>query len=184
MTPDTLITHLERHLPYKLLMLRHTHRQLSREQDQLNWNANLESFAAHARGFKDFLTNDGGGSNMKVRDYVPDYKAPARQQLHGIINKLDYEIFHLGKNRPRDPEKQFNSTNADEVFQWIEDAMARFVSLLSPEYRAHWNEEGARLPEAGTGQISREPRNSPPTRTSFPTTSASGYYSPVPRSSK
>jgi hypothetical protein len=52
--PEKLIKHLRESLPYELRMLRHTHRQLSHEQNQLDWNAFLESFAIHARNLMEF----------------------------------------------------------------------------------------------------------------------------------
>jgi len=107
----------------------------------------------------DFLTDDGGSNNFKASDFVSDYKSPAHQGLVGMMQRLHFKILRLGKSRPRDCAKKFNTADADKLCEWIEAAMARFLSLLSPEYRAHWNEELTHLPKLGVRQALFGPIN-------------------------
>jgi hypothetical protein len=134
-------------------MLRHTHRQLSRERSQLNWNAFLESFAIHARNLMDFLTNGGDSRSRKASDFESAYRPPARQEFVGTMNKLNLQILHLGKRRPSDSDENLDVDAADKLYQWVEKAMPRFLASLRPEYRAHWNEELADLSKMGVPQI-------------------------------
>jgi hypothetical protein len=153
--PEKLTKHLAESLPYELLMLRHTHRQLSQEQNQLDWNVFLESFAIHARNIIDFLTNRSDSRDIEASHFGGAYKPPAHRELDGLKQKLHYQILHLGKRRQGelDREERFNTDDADKLCRWIEDAMARFLSSLSVEYRAHWNEERSQLPKTGMRRV-------------------------------
>jgi hypothetical protein len=87
MMSEKLITHLREHIPYELLMLRHTHRQLSQVDGQLDRNAFLEAFAVHARNLFNFLTNREDSRNLKASDFKSAYKRPAHQKLRGSLSR-------------------------------------------------------------------------------------------------
>ena len=90
---------LERHLPYEMLMLRHTYGRIERETNHLNWNMALESFAVHARILKSFLTNDDGSGNFQAKDFSSTFPATRDQSVASKLRKLNERVFHLGKQR-------------------------------------------------------------------------------------
>ena len=51
------VMHLGDHLPYELLMLRHSYQRTFEDRYPLDWNASYEAFAVHARNLFDFLMN-------------------------------------------------------------------------------------------------------------------------------
>jgi hypothetical protein len=111
---------------------------------------------------------------------VSAYKAPAHLEFSGLMEKLSYQILHLGKRRPsdREREKRFNNVDAGKLCRWIEDAMAGFLASLSVEYRAHWNEELSQLPKT---EMRRVPFGMiTGTSTANPETYVAGPFGPPP----
>src|SRR5690348_6320725 len=98
--------YLDEHIPYMLKMLRYTDGQMLQEQHYLSWNAHFESFAVHARNLVNFLANKDTG-NFKAHEFVPDFKART-SDIGGLMSKLDQQVFHLAKARPRDVVGKFN----------------------------------------------------------------------------
>ena len=76
MARDTKIDYLEEHLPYELLMLRHTHSTLLQTQDVLNWNAFFECFVVHARNLYNFLRNKSDLNTFAAVDFTTRYRRP------------------------------------------------------------------------------------------------------------
>ncbi len=68
--PDQKLEHLREHLPYELLMLRHTYDRINGNRYTLDWNAYYESFTIHARNLLDFLNNEGTGNNLKAKEFA------------------------------------------------------------------------------------------------------------------
>jgi hypothetical protein len=120
--------YLDEHLPYMMKMLRYTHGQMLQKQHYLSWNAHFESFAVHARNLVRFLTNSDAG-NFKAYQFVPDYRARIGD-IQGAMAKLDHQVFHLGKNRPRTFVGKFNTEHAQKVRDWIEENFDDFVNKL------------------------------------------------------
>ena len=138
------IRHLKEHLPYELLMLRYTHKQLTEQNHKLNFNCYLECFGIHARLLLAFLTNQkGNGNNNFIASDFAKYRPISHDELRGVTQRVNSQILHLGKKRPSQPEEKFNTADADNILKWIETAILRFLDALSPEYRSHWNEDGA-----------------------------------------
>jgi hypothetical protein len=179
------ITHLAEHLPYEVLMLRHTHSQLHQEQSRLDWNAFLESFASHARNLIDFLTNRGDNRNFTASDFERTYRAKSHQDLMGAMEKLRYQILHFGKRRPLDQDKKLSLGDAHRLFQWIENEIPRFIVSLCPEYRASWTEERANPSSAGPQRV-KVGEGMLRTTTSIPVITVVGFHRPPkpPRSDK
>jgi hypothetical protein len=117
-----------------LKMLRYTHGQMLQQQHYLSWNAHFESCAVHARNLVDFLSNGGDTRNFKAREFARDYQA-RKGDLQGPINKLNEQVFHLAKKRPRAVVGKFNTEHAQEVRDWIEKNFDDFLNQLGEERR-------------------------------------------------
>jgi hypothetical protein len=126
--------YLEEHLPYMLKMLRYTHGQMLQTQHYLSWNAHFESFAIHARNLVNFLANKDLG-NFKASEFVSGFKAPTGETIGGLTRKLDQQVFHLAKSRPKDVIGKFSSEHAAPIRNWIEHNFAEFLRRLSPQLR-------------------------------------------------
>ena len=134
---------LVEHLSYELLMLRFTHGELSKSQDQLVWNAMYESFAVHARILRTFLASGGGNTNMNASDYIEGFKAsvPA-PEVDSQRKSLDPQIFHLGKIR-KEADRKPHLDKLSKLFAWLEENTARFGDELPDPFRKYWQPEKA-----------------------------------------
>src|ERR1700681_1670057 len=99
--------YLDEHLPYMLKMLRYDYGQILQSQHYLSWNAHFESFAVHVRNLVNFLTNNDTG-NFKASEFMQEFKA-RKGDISGPITKLDQQVFHLHKARPREVIGKFNT---------------------------------------------------------------------------
>src|SRR5271169_3273197 len=105
-TQDQKIEHLTEHLPYELLMLRHTRERMSSPRYPLDWNAHYESFAVHARNLFDFLMNDATQANFKA-SHFSTFKASKNAEVQRLIRQdFHSQILHLGKNRESDEDRK------------------------------------------------------------------------------
>jgi hypothetical protein len=57
------------------------------------------------------------------------------------MQRLNSQIMHLGKRRPSEAERKFSTEDAGKILGWVEQEKPRFLKALSPEARAHWNED-------------------------------------------
>jgi hypothetical protein len=140
---------LKEHLPYELMMMRHSLRRLQQRPRPffLDWNMALAGFAVSARNLRAFLTNkEDEGSGVRACDYVPGFKS-TRADLKDTFNLMDPYIFHLGKRRPTDAESsdKFSLDDVAKISEWIEAEMQRFVEALPKE--TGWPSEAAIPPE-------------------------------------
>jgi hypothetical protein len=110
--------YLDEHLPYMLKMLRYTYGQMLQRQHYLSWNAHFESFAVHARNLVNLLTN-GDKGNIKAKDFAENFRARIGD-ASGAMSKLDQQVFHLAKERPKNAVDKFNTEHAKAVYDWIE----------------------------------------------------------------
>jgi hypothetical protein len=131
--------YLQEHLPYMLKMLRYTYGQMLQEQHYLSWNAHFESFAIHARNLTRFLSNKDKG-NFKAAEFIKDYKARIGDES-GPMSRLQAQVFHLAKQRPKDVVAKFDTEDAKAVKDWIEKNFDDFLSKLSRELRELFDEE-------------------------------------------
>jgi hypothetical protein len=135
--------YLDEHLPYMLKMLRYTYGQMLQEQHYLSWNAHFESFAVHARNLIKFLSNSDEG-NFKAHQFFPQgYKARVGGDIRGAMAKLEQQVFHLHKGRPRTFVGKFNTEHAHEVRDWIEKNFDIFVRQLDQDWRPLFNDKKA-----------------------------------------
>jgi len=130
--------YLEEHLPYMLKMLRYTYAQMQQQQHYLSWNAHFESFAVHARNLTRFLTNNDKG-NFKANEFASEYRAQIGDES-GPMSRLQRQVFHLAKRRPKDVVAKFDIDDAKGVIDWIETNFADFLSKLEPAERALFDE--------------------------------------------
>lgn len=137
---------LAEHLPYELKMLRHTYKRLVQGGlHYLDWNAAHAAFAVSARNLVAFLTNNEKGSNnFQANDFAASFRS-RKGELASTINKVDPQLFHLGKSRPTEAKGKFDTADAKIVLDWIENEMAKFLAALSSEKRALWKEDRATL---------------------------------------
>jgi hypothetical protein len=146
---------VEEHLPYELMMLRHTLKRITQKQNMffLDWNAAHASFAVHAANLAAFLTNgESGNNNLKACELVPNFRS-RKGKLDTTFNKMEPQIFHLGKARPNAGQLKFNTEDAEKVSQWLEAEMKKFVeALLKTSYAEYWIEDrSVPPPENGPG---------------------------------
>jgi hypothetical protein len=52
-------------------------------------------------------------------------------------------MFHLGKSRPSEADNKFNLTDADAVYEWIEQEMSKFIAQLPA--KGLWRKDRATL---------------------------------------
>jgi hypothetical protein len=135
------------HIDYEVRQLRHAYSRLFIPQDQLDWNSFLESFAVHARLLIKFFCNEVDAPNFKASDYAKAYR-PTSKSDHGVLTKLDEQIFHLAKNRKSESGDKVNTKRTETLFEWIEAALRQFEATLDDAYRPGWmalKEADARL---------------------------------------
>ena len=152
------IAYLEERISYELVMLNYTFMRLltsppSSPEEQLDFNAYLESFAAHARNLVAFLSEKSPGDDRNASDYVPDFEAPDQARLQQVLFRLEKQILHATALRATDPQEKFTADDARELYAWIVPAILRFQDKLGPSYRASLNVHGAvEALESGTGE--------------------------------
>jgi len=136
--------HLKEHLPYEIRMLRYTLGELTKRRSHvLEWNVYFESFAVHARNLYDFLTNSDDSRNFKAKDFIDQFATLKTDQTKGTFEKLNSQVFHLGKSRPTNQTEKANRDHAKKVASWIEKEFNRFVDGLAPRYRSEWDWDNA-----------------------------------------
>jgi hypothetical protein len=133
---------LNEHLPYELMMARYSIGQLRQLSTfWLDWNAFLSSFAVSACNLAAFLTNgEKKGNNFQAHDFIEGFRS-RKESLSKVFEKLEPQVFHLGKARPTDQGK-FTLQEAEAIHRWIEGEMDQFVRQLG-SWRRHWNEQRA-----------------------------------------
>ncbi len=130
---------LQRHLPYEMLMLRHTYGRIEREENQLIWNMALESFAVHARILEAFLTKDVDSRNFQAKDFSSTFPAIKDQSINSKLGKLNERVFHLGKQRVVHSYDKGGARDAELLFNWIEKRFWEFVNALDQKWVRHWD---------------------------------------------
>ena len=133
--------YLDEHLPYMLKMLRCTYGQMLQKQHYLSWNAHFESFAVHARNLVKFLANSDD-HNFKAHHFSQGYRARVGD-IQGAMKKLEQQVFHLGKKRPRNFVGKFNTEHAQEVRDWIEKNFNIFLGKLDDSWRPLFDDKKA-----------------------------------------
>ena len=141
------ITYLEEHISYEVVMLNYTFMRLlilrpSTPEEQLDFNAYLESFGVHARNLVAFLSEESTGDDQNASDYVPDFEAPDQARLQRLLVRLEKQILHLTAFRATDPQEKFTLDDARELYAWIVPAILKFQGELAPLYRASLNALG------------------------------------------
>jgi hypothetical protein len=134
---------LSNHLPYELLMLRYTYREINATQPALRWNALFESFATHARGLHEFLTGKSDNRNGHATDFVEAFKSRKPDKVRGKIDALNQKMMHLGTTRTARQEEKIDLGDAKVLFDWIEGEVLRFVGSLPENLKKHWKPERA-----------------------------------------
>jgi hypothetical protein len=133
---------LGEHLPYELMMVRYSIEQLRDPVTfWLDWNAYHASFAVSACNLAAFLTNKEGGNNFRAHDFVTGFRS-RKEDLAKTFERLEPQVFHLGKARPSDQGK-FTLKDAEDVSQWIETEIAKFIGELR-DLGQYWNAERAK----------------------------------------
>ena len=144
---------LKEHLPYELKMMRHSLRRLNEVPRPwfLDWNAFLASFCVSAGNLTAFLTNKEGKNNFRACDFVKNVRSRKTDELKTPFVKLEPHVFHLGKFRATDEERdaKFNLDDAKLIAQWIETEIAKFIKQLPPG--SPWDDDGSKPPEPPKG---------------------------------
>jgi hypothetical protein len=133
--------YLDEHLPYMLGSTRYDFEKLTQPLFFRDWNASFQSFSVNARNLVEFLTN-GDKGNFKASDFTEGFRC-RKGDIQGPMRKLDEQVFHLGKSRPRDGTGKFNLAAAKEVLDWIEQGMTEFIQKLATKDREAWNAKKA-----------------------------------------
>jgi hypothetical protein len=140
--------YLEEHISYEVVMLNYTFMRLltlrpSTPEEQLDFNAYLDSFGVHTRNLVAFLSEKSAGDDRNASDYVPDFEAPDRAHLQQVLHRLEKQILQMTALRATDPQEKFTVDDARELYAWIVPAILRFQGQLGPIYRASPNVHGA-----------------------------------------
>ena len=123
--------YLDEHLPYMLKMVRYDIAKMVKPPFYLTYNAHFESFAVNARNVVKFLTN-GDTGNFRACDFAPGFRARVGNNAT-LMTKLEEQVFHLYKERPRDPAGgKLITDNARAVHEWIEENFGVFLENLGP----------------------------------------------------
>jgi hypothetical protein len=156
-TETQRLDYLDEHLPYMLKMVRFTHHQLHRNQEQLPWNAFFEAFAVNARNLVNLLTNKDK-KNVMAQLLVADFRRRKNENMKNditnLMDRLDEQVFHLGAKRPREQTQKLGRDAADRVFKWIETCMAEFIGHVVKQGGPQFNMAKAsymRGPEGPSG---------------------------------
>ena len=144
---------LSDHLPYELLMLRYTFREIHLTQPALRWNALFESFAAHARSLHEFLTGKSDNRNVHATDLVPDFKPSKPDRVRGKVDALNQKILHLGTTRSAAQNDKINLGDAKVLFDWLEANVEALIQRLPNVERKNWKPERSVLAMADTTSI-------------------------------
>jgi hypothetical protein len=151
-TQEQKIEHLGDHLPYEVLMLRHTHNRMNSRIYPLDWNAFYEAFAVHARILLDFLENNSksNGSNFNASDFSAAFKARRDTEIARIVRQeMNCQVLHFGKNRKSEPSAKVDLEKVNKVHAWVMDNFARFISQLDADLKKHWYPDRANLKKRG-----------------------------------
>ena len=140
------IAFLEEHISYDVLVLNYAFRRLltspPSRQNELDFNANLESFGVHARNLVAFLSEQSPGDNRNATDYVPDFEAPDQARLQQVLFRLEKQILHATAFHATDPQEKFTIDDARQLYAWIVPAILRFQKsnrpFLSREPQCPW----------------------------------------------
>lgn len=125
--------YLREHLPYMLKMMRYTYQQMLQRQHYLSFNAHMESFSTNARNMVNFLANKDT-NNHKAGQFVAEYRARTGN-LGQLMRKIDEQTMHLSKYRPKALVGKFNTDNAKEVLDWVEETFSGFLGQLPESER-------------------------------------------------
>ena len=151
------IEHLGDHLPYEVLMLRHSYQRTLEDRYALDWNAFYEAFAVHARNLFDFLMNKGGSNNFNARDFSASFAAREDAAVQRLINQdLHWQVFHFGKQRKSEEDEKVGKEQRKAVFEWIEENFNVFTEALDRDLGPYWYPERAD-PEKVHGELTKAP---------------------------
>jgi hypothetical protein len=151
------IEHLGDHLPYEVLMLRHSYQRTLEDRYALDWNAFYEAFAVHARNLFDFLMNKGGSSNFNARDFSASFAAREDAAVQRLINQdLYWQVFHFGKQRKSEEDEKVGKEQRKAVFECIEENFNVFTEALDRDLGPYWYPERAD-PEKVHGELTKAP---------------------------
>ena len=150
---DQKADYLKEHLPYALKMVRYTFEQMQTVLFYLDRNSKFEAFAVRARNLVNFLTNSDTG-NMKACYFFPEgFSASKTNDVKQAVQKLEQQVFHLGKDRPKgNSPLKFDTEHARKIFDWIEAEMKVFIGQLPKNLKKHWNGALA-VPESETAHL-------------------------------
>ena len=150
------IAYLEEHISYDVLVLNYAFRRVltspPSRQNELDFNAYLESFGVHARNLVAFLSEQSPGDNRNASDYVPDFQAPDQVRVQQVLFRLEKQILHATAFRATDPQEKFTIDDARQLYAWIVPAILRFQDQLGPSYRASLNVHGVEASANGAGE--------------------------------
>ena len=135
------IAYLAEHISYEVVMLNYAFMHLltsrtSTAEEQLDFNAHLDSFAVHARNLVAFLSEKSAGDHRNASDYVSGFEPPDQARLQQVLLRLEKQILHMTSLRATDPHEKFTVDDARELYAWIVPAILRFEEQLAPSYRA------------------------------------------------
>ena len=121
--------YLSEHLNYERAMLKYTWPKLFTKAGY-DWCVVFECFGLHARNLRDFLKNQGNGSNtFRACDYVANFKA---RDTGKTIEKMNQSFFHLSSKRLDDTP--INLDDLASLAEWIDENWEDWASQLPTPY--------------------------------------------------
>jgi hypothetical protein len=115
----------------------------STPEEQLDFNAFLESFAVHAHNLVRFLSERRHTDDRNAIDYVTDFEAPDQTRLQQPLVRLEKQVLNLTALRTTDPHDKFSADDARELYTWIIPVILKFEEKLGARYRGILNALGS-----------------------------------------
>lgn len=132
-----LIDYFNEHILYELLMLRFSRNRLN-AAPQILWNAMFSAFNVSARNLYEFLNNKGTRNEVNVheyRDYSKEFRLSSITRITGTLQKINEQVFHMGRKRPKDSDKKVTLDRVELVFKWVDSNMFALVASFDEKFR-------------------------------------------------
>jgi hypothetical protein len=142
---DAFVQH---HLPYELWMMREALAAAQRGAViRFEHNLHVEGFATHARNLIEFLKN-GVACGFDPADFTNNAFSVDRKFIRQtLVDMINEQISHLTSDRKENQNEKFAAPEWQETADAIEKEFARWVSNLTSDWTAKW-ENRERMDEA------------------------------------
>src|SRR5262249_42391369 len=89
------------------------------QEEQLDVNAYMESFAVHALNLIELLCDESWTDDHGASNYVPDFEPPDQAAVKQALSRLEKQIPRVGTPRTTEPRDSFDVNDARELYAWL-----------------------------------------------------------------